>query len=75
MQLLTIFVFAESRMYMVLSQANKASKASETPHIPRSQKWSKRDKMEYLRQLMRWGVPLVSILYQLNTTFECASYD
>jgi len=60
--LLVSFVFAESGMYMLLSQANKTPKASETPHVPRSQKWSKRDKMEYLRQLMRWGLPLVLIL-------------
>uniref|UniRef100_A0A7I4B419 ATP-dependent helicase CHD1-2/hrp3 HTH domain-containing protein n=1 Tax=Physcomitrium patens TaxID=3218 RepID=A0A7I4B419_PHYPA len=39
-------------------QASRAPKASETPHVPRSLKWSKRDKIEFFRQLMRWGLPL-----------------
>lgn len=52
--------------YIILFQASRAPKASETPHVPRSLKWSKRDKMEFFRQLMRWGLPLVLLLYQLK---------
>ncbi|XP_024367770.1 uncharacterized protein [Physcomitrium patens] len=52
-------------------QANKGPKASEAPHVPRSLKWSKRDKMEFFRQLMRWGLPLApgrgAVRWQLLT--------
>jgi hypothetical protein len=40
-------------------QVGKIPKAADTGQIARSQKWSKRDKMEFLRLLMRWGLPLV----------------
>ena len=45
---------------VMLLQVNKVQKVAESPQVPRSLKWSKRDKMEFLRQLMRWGLPLVS---------------
>ena len=50
---------------VMLLQVNKVQKVAESPQVPRSLKWSKRDKMEFLRQLMRWGLPLVSSLTDL----------
>ena len=51
---------------VMLLQVHKVQKVAESPQVPRSLKWSKRDKMEFLRQLMRWGLPLVSSITDLT---------
>jgi hypothetical protein len=52
-------------------QVGKIPKAADTGQIARSQKWSKRDKMEFLRLLMRWGLPLVRFTFEVNVLPLC----
>lgn len=63
---MTIICPEINNLYIVmLLQVNKVQKVADSPQVPRSLKWSKRDKMEFLRQLMRWGLPLVSSIIAL----------